>query len=130
MHHLPHPEKGNQFISTATRHSSPCKFNITCKSSNLIYFFICLTYRKQYVGQSKNSITQRFYSHFLNIRHQKQTDAVGVHFSRLDHRGTKDVQINVLEFIKLPPQSDKALELRLKIKKFRIHKLRCPASRG
>ena len=58
------------------------------------------------------------------------TDAVGLHFSRLDHQGTKDVWINVLEFIKLLPQNDKALELRLRIDKFRIHKMRCHAPRG
>ena len=122
--------KNRQLVCTTTGQSVPCKENITCKSSNLIYCITCQTCQKQYVGQTKNSITQRFYSHFHNIRHHKQTDAVGLHFSRSDHKGTKDVRINVLEFIKLPPHYSKALELRLKIEKYWIHKLRCPAPRG
>ena len=82
---------------------------------------------KQYnvMGQTMNTITQRFHAHSFNVRHHKQTDAVGLHLSRLDHIGTKDVRINVLEFIKLPPQSNKALDLRLKIEAYWIHKVRC-----
>ena len=85
---------------------------------------------KQYVGQRKNTITQRFHAHFFSIRHHKQTDAVDLHFSGLDHNWTKDVRINVLEFSKLPPQSNEALDLRFKIEKYWIHKLMCPAPRG
>ena len=44
------------------------------------------------------SLAQIFYSHFYNIRHHKQTDAVGLHFSRPDHKGINDVSINVLTF--------------------------------
>ena len=44
----------------------------------------------------------------ISDRYHKKTDAIGLaYYSRLDHHGTKDVRINVLEFIKLPPQSNK-----------------------
>lgn len=45
---------------------------------------------KQYVRQTKNTLATRFYSHFFNVRHQKTTDGVGLHFSRSDHKGTLD----------------------------------------
>ena len=115
---------------TQTGETVATKYNISCKSSNLIYCITCKTCNKQYVGQTKNTLAQRFHSHFFNIRHHKKTDAVGLHFSQKDHHGTKDVTINVLEFIRLPPHSLKALELRLKIEKSWIHRLRCPAPRG
>ena len=54
---------------------------ITCKSSNLVYCITCKIFKKQYVGQTQNSITQRFSSHFVNMRHKKQTDAVGLPFA-------------------------------------------------
>ena len=69
------------------------------------------------MGETKNTITQSFHAHFYNIRHHQQTDAVGLHFSKLNHKKTKYVRINVLEFIKHPPQSNKTLDLRLKIEK-------------
>ena len=78
----------------------------------------------------QNSIAQRFSFQFFNIRHKKQTDAVGLHFSQTDHNGTVDVMINVLDFIHLPPFTERALALRLKIEKHRIHQLHCAAPRG
>ena len=56
-------------------------------------------------------------SHCFNIRHKKQTDAVELHFSQTDHNGTVDVMINVLDFIRLPSFTERALSLRLKIEK-------------
>ena len=126
----PYLNKAPTITCTATGETFPSKYNITCKSSNLIYCITCKTCQKQYVGQTKNTIVQRFQGHFFNIRHQKQTDAVGLHFSQPDHHGLKDLSIQILEFIKLPPQSEKALYLRLTIEKSWIHKLRCPAPRG
>ena len=117
---------------TATGLTTPCRYNISCKSSNLIYCITCKTCNKQYVGQTKNSIATRFHSHFYirHIRHKKQTDAVGLHFSQPNHKGTEDLKINVLEFIRLPPKSQVALNIRLKREKHRIHKLQCPAPIG
>ena len=126
----PYLNKSPTITCTATGEIFPSKYNITCKSSNLIYCITCKTCKKQYVGQTKNTIVQRFQGHFFNIRHKKQTDAVGMHFSQPDHRGLKDLSIQILEFIRLPPQSEKALYLRLTIEKSWIHKLRCPAPRG
>ena len=63
--------KGKKLNCTLIEHSLPYKLNITCKSSNLIYLITSQTCRKQYVGQTKNSNTQRFYSHFFTIRVRK-----------------------------------------------------------
>ena len=123
-------DKTGNITCTTTGTTFDTKYNISCKSSNLIYCITCQTCLKQYVGQTKNSIAQRFYAHFHNVRHHKTTDGVGMHFSRSDHHGTRDFKISVLEFIKLPPQSEAAKNLRLKIEKNWIHKLRTPAPLG
>ena len=126
----PHIITTDKFIGNITRQTHPCKYNICCKSNNLIYMISCKTCQKQYVGQTKNSLAKRFYSHFFNVRHQKKTDAIGLHFSSPDHKGINDISIHVLEFIRLPPHSDRALILRLQLEKNWIHLLRCPAPRG
>jgi hypothetical protein len=95
------------------------------------------------VGQTKRKILKRFQGHFYNIKSAQEffqsgpssgkikgrapKDAVGIHFSRKDHNGTNDLKIQVLEFIRLPPKSERGLTLRLKIEKAWIHKLRCTA---
>ena len=55
---------------------------------------------------------------------------MGLHFSSDDHSGTVDISINILEFIRLPPSTLRALSLRLKLEKHWIHQLYCPAPRG
>jgi hypothetical protein len=48
----------------------------------------------------------------------------------MNHRGTDDMEIHVLEFIKKPPSSDVALEIRNRVEKRWIHLLRSPAPLG
>ena len=119
------------------------KKNITCRSSNLVYLITCRTCDKQYVGQTKNSILTRFQGHCgkittyrkhrteePNLFRQLDKDAVGTHFSANDHRGIEDLNISVLAFISITPQSEAALRFRLKVEKEWIHRMRCPAPLG
>ena len=85
--------KMDKFVWTITGQTFASKHNISCKSSNLIYLITCKQCHKQYVGQTKNSIAQRFYSHLHNICQQKQTDGVGLHISRKDHKGCITLQM-------------------------------------
>ena len=114
--------------ATGEKHQS--MRNISCQSSNLIYCMSCRTCEKQYVGQTKRKLYLRFQGHFYNIKVKKQSDAIGMHFSQADHRGTSDMIIRVMEFISLPPQSMRSLALRLRVEKKWIHTLRCPAPTG
>ena len=129
---------------TGVKHS--CKYNINCKTSNVIYAITCRTCCQQYVGQTKRTLANRFQGHFYNtinaIEYRRASvegvpstklepkDGVSQHFSAPDHNGIQDMTIQVLEFIRLPPQSGKALQLRLKLEKAWIHRLRCPAPTG
>ena len=115
---------------TATGKMHECKRNISCRSSNLVYLVTCKTCGLQYVGQTKRRINQRFQGHYYKINSNRATDGVGSHFALPNHNGTKDLKIQVLEFIRLPPDSARARILRLQLEKNWIHKLRCPAPYG
>jgi hypothetical protein len=64
----------------------------------------------------------------LNVQINPQP--VGIHFSKPGHNGIKDLKIQILEFIKLHPESNKAEIIRLKEEKKWIHLLRCPVPNG
>ena len=124
---------------TLAEHES--KTNITCNSSNLIYCITCKQCKKQYVGQTKRTIMKRFQEHFYNIKiartakldkqaiQPSKIDPIGLHFTQPHHDAT-DIQISVLAFITLTPESKEALSLRLKVEKKWIHLMRCPAPTG
>ena len=133
-------DKSGQITCTTSGEKFTTKFNISCRSTNLIYGITCLTCQKQYVGQTKRKLSARFQGHFYSIKNAIEAiengnrrparDAIGLHFSRPDHKGTKDLKICVLDFIHMPPNSKRALKLRLKIEKAWIHRLRCTAPHG
>ena len=110
-------DKSGSITCKVTGQVFPCMKNITCKSSNLIYCITCRKCGKQYVGQTKRKILQRFQGHFYNVKCANQNDAIGIHFSQENHRGTRDFKIQVLEFISLPPQSIRSLTIRLRVEK-------------
>ena len=98
--------------------------NVDCTSNNLIYCISCKTCGKQYVGQTKNSVKQRFQSHFYLIKHKKDDHEVARHFNQSGHRGLKDVEIHVLWFINHDARKDDTKNIRLKFEFDWIHCLR------
>ena len=63
--------KNNQRSGTIKCHVTGKNFctqkNITCRSSNLVYLITCKTCGIPYVGQTKNTILERFQGHCGNI---------------------------------------------------------------
>ena len=104
--------------------------NISCRSSNLIYSITCKVCGIQYVGQTKLRVRDRFSKHFYNVQNSDPDTSVGRHFSQRSHRGTKDMEIHVLEFIKKPPRSPQAVSIRLRRESTWTHLLRSLAPLG
>ena len=78
----------------------------------------------QYVGQTKNSVKKRFQAHFYQIAHEPQKTEVSRHFNQRDHHKLADVEISVLSFVHQGPDSEAALQMRLRLEFDWIHKLR------
>ena len=110
--------------STATQKMHNAMHNVNCHSNNLIYCITCKKCKKQYVGQTKNSLRQRFVSHFYLIGHKKNEHEVPRHFNAHDHRVIDDVEIHVLEFIKSDTQRPETKGIRLKSEYSWIQRLR------
>ena len=140
--YCPQLNMSGNITCTVTGRSIPCKTNISCMSSNLVYCITCDTCKKQYVGQTKRKIKDRFQGHFYSVTKTKKStknpsknerqrfDPIGNHFKKAGHNGMRDLRISVLAFITLPPRSKAALDMRLAVELKWIHEMRCPAPSG
>ncbi len=66
------------------------------------------------MGQTSKRIKDRFAGHFGDIQRDVIDKPVSHHFNSPGHNGTKDMTIQILEFIKKPPLSKQAQSIRLK----------------
>ena len=100
---------GKLLVNNQTFHTMQ---NVNCESSNLIYALRCNLCCIIYVGQTMNTVKERFSNHLSTIKNGYDT-TVARHFN-LAHKIHSDppFKIFILEFIKLPPKSHRASILR------------------
>jgi hypothetical protein len=129
--YCPRLDKSGHVHSALSNHRFETRTNITCNSNNLIYCIKCKKCGVLYVGQTKNSIKERFKQHFYSISRPDNVDTtVSRHYSKPDHTGLDDVQILVLEFITNAPNTPSAQRLRDEKEKSWIHRLSTIAPLG
>ena len=58
---------------------------MTCLTTSDIYCIQCKTCSKQYIGQTSNSICERFYGHLNDIRNKARFKPIPQHFSSEGH---------------------------------------------
>jgi hypothetical protein len=122
--YCPKLDCSGRITSTITGKTHASKHNNTCNSNNLIYCITCKICSNQYVGQTKNTIKERFKNHFHKIDYPSNPNtAVGRHFSSADHHGISDVIIHVLDFISSPSHSPSAQRTRDDLERMWMHKL-------
>ena len=90
-----------------------------------------ITCGKQYVGQTKQKFLERLREHFNNIRKDRKKDPIGRHFNSPGHTGdVGQMKTFILAFVTLPPNSEGALQLRLRFERSWIFKLRTSLPHG
>ena len=122
--YCPRMNKSGETISSSTGRRYITKYNVNCQSSNLIYCLKCTRCNKQYVGQTKRRVMDRFQNHLYRILHQKTSSDMGLHFNSGGHQGLHDVDITILDFIHCSPNSTRAQKLRNTIERNWMFKLR------
>ena len=91
-----HVRPGKTTKATATNFAVDLRTQVDCNTSNVIYCIQCLKCRKQYIGQTQNSLKDRFYQHRGYVRNQKLEKATGHHFNLAGHSGS-DMQVTIVE---------------------------------
>ena len=110
--YCPKLNKEGRITCSASGRSYVSRYNVTCKSSNLVYGLTCKRCGIQYVGQTKNRLMDRFQGHFYNIGHNRLMSEIGRHFNTNGHKGLEDVEIHILDFIHAHPEGKKSKHLR------------------
>ncbi len=128
--YCPKINHSGKITSTFSGREYSARGKVDCKNSNLIYCITCTRCKIQYVGQTMLALCKRFSTHFNLIEARSDTHSVSRHFSRPDHRGLKDLEIHIVDFIHAKPRSTKASQLRYKIEMNWIHRLRTQAPSG
>ena len=128
--YCPKLNHSGSITSHATGRKYYAKQNVNCKTNNLIYCINCTHCGLQYIGQTKRTLMERFQGHFYNINNNKREDTIGRHFNSQGHHGIQDIEIYILDFIHITPDSEAALQERLRKESDWIHRLRTPAPWG
>ena len=142
----------------STGHKHVTKWNVTCKSSNLIYCISCKNCNKQYVGQTYRDVQYRIGEHMgranalvdktkyglprkkrlTKPQANKKPDQneVANHFKNCGNTGhprfipSDNMEFHILDFVERHPTSIRANELRLLIEYNWIHKIKSATPRG
>jgi len=133
-------DKTGTIVSKVTGRSYAARKLVTCQSNNLIYCLTCTRCNLQYVGQTKNKLSDRFSVHFNQIEptrapkkkkpktlgtyKSKFDDPIGRHYKSIPHNGLKDVQIHIVHFIEAPSNCIPAKSLRDDLERMWMHRLK------
>ena len=116
--------------STYTHREYSAKGQVDCKNTNLVYCITCKRCGLQYVGQTMNRLCSRFCTHFYKINYLDLDNSVSRHFTSGYHTGTNDMEIHIVDFIHANPRSQRGADLRDKIERNWIHRLRTQSPIG
>lgn len=116
--------KSNQVKSTHTGRKYTLKSNSiegTCLTTNLIYCITCSKCQLQYVGETKRRLCDRLREHRYDTNSHKDSP-VAKHFNQKGHR-TSNIEIQIVEIIKLDPDDSATTTLRRHRERFWIYQL-------
>jgi len=141
--YCPRLDHTGRITSSYTGRTYNTRHAVSCKSNNIIYCITCLCCNKQYVGQTKKCLHERFYYHFKSIRgikgkprprpknqtlwkptSKKYDNPIERHFKLPNHIGLNSIRIHVLQFISAPSYSIPAQTLRNEWELLWIHRLK------
>ena len=150
--------KTGKIESTTTKHVHTAKWNVTCKSSNLVYCITCKNCKKQYVGQTYRNFHLRMNEHMgranalvdktrlgfprrkkqtrINTNKKEDQSVIANHFKNCGNNHTPgftpsdNMEFHVLDYIERHPMSIRANELRLLIEYNWIHRMKTATPNG
>ena len=89
---------GKTIKATATNFVVEVNKAVDCNTKNVIYCIECSKpgCHQQYIGQTQNSLKERFNQHKGYVRNEKLAKATGFHFNQTGHQ-ISDMQVTIVE---------------------------------
>ncbi|XP_060066994.1 uncharacterized protein LOC132547247 [Ylistrum balloti] len=88
----PFMENCSSVTSKSNKQTFTIRHSINCNSTSVVYMIQCQKCGTQYIGQTGNSIRERFHGHFADIRNKNMHKPVSRHFTSTEH-DTENVKI-------------------------------------
>ena len=97
----PYVEEGDTIVAPTNGFQVKINAAVDCNSKNILYYLFCrkANCSEFYIGQSKNSLKERFSDHRGYVNTSKLHQATGAHWNLPGHK-VSDMGITVLEKIK------------------------------
>ena len=94
----PFVRPGKTIKATATNYRTDINLSVDCNTNNVIYCIECIKpgCRQQYIGQTSDSLKNRFNQHRGYVRNEVLTKATGSHFNGTGHQ-ISDMQVTIVE---------------------------------
>ena len=94
----PFVRPGKTIKATATNYRTDINLRVDCNTNNVIYCIECIKpgCRQQYIGQTSDSLKNRFNQHRGYVRNEVLTKATGSHFNGTGHQ-ISDMQVTIVE---------------------------------
>lgn len=123
-------DRKGKIKSKCNKNKYTAKYNINCRSSNLIYCIKCRKCKKDYVGQTKRSLKDRINEHITSVKRRHLKTDVSRHFCGDNHEGVSDMEVYVLDFIYKDANSQRTEVLRKTIEFNWIQRLQTQTPTG
>ena len=118
-----------EITSKQTKEKHVIKHNVTCNSSNVIYYIECTNCNIQYVGQTKRKIKDRIREHLYYTNKKLYKSDVPCHFNSKDGN-IDNRKIHIVDFIYQHPESKRAKTLGNTLEFNWVNRLRTQAPNG
>ena len=94
----PYVRPGKTIKASATKFTVELRTSMDCNTRNIIYCIQCLKHGcgQQYIGQTQNSLKDRFNQHRGYVNNKKLEKATGLHFNLAGH-SISDMHVTIVE---------------------------------
>mgnify|MGYP003338823540 CR=1 FL=1 len=114
----PYVNVGKVIKATSSDHKVEIQQHYNCHTKNIVYCLECKKCRQQYIGQSVQTLSDRFANHRGYVNNKHLDKATGAHFNQPGH-SISDMSITVIEKIRRKDRAYREERESMHIRNFR-----------
>ena len=104
----------NQARSNISNRAYITRGKADCNTKRIVYLIQCKKCGRQYVGQTGQSLKERFKRHLQKIKDRREVNTMHDHFRKGSCSGTNNIMLQILHVVQNPDMSNEEIESELK----------------